>query len=117
MFGGGALAGMANAQSDFTGGRDTLATLLDGTTTSTSLNTTFLVTSLASNDDLRQSDVYTLDGVSPDGTYVRQLSAATVDGSSFLGWLDPRDEQMGECRGVHGRHELHPDSRRLQCKL
>src|SRR5262249_53952365 len=83
------LAGMANAQSDFSGGRDTAAGILTGTSTvATTLDTRFATHSGASNDLLRLSDVYSLDGIENNDLFVLGLSMTSVGPNSILGWLD-----------------------------
>jgi fibronectin-binding autotransporter adhesin len=97
------LANRINATSSFAGGApDTEARLLAGTA---SMNLTMLSSfapdSSATNDFLRQSDVYDLSFLPSSGAgngigtvgYVLQLSTAGSLGGTYLGWLDPETNQ------------------------
>lgn len=88
----GNLTHAVDATSDL-GGRDTLAEILGGTSgTATTLVTSFSGTSLALNDGMRISDVYSLEGTGTN-TFVLQLSVAHVSINNYLGWLDPNTDQ------------------------
>ena len=85
---GGALAGLANASSDFAHGISTAAALLAGTSSSDmTLETGFLMSSAALNDLIRESDIYSLDGTG-NVPFVLQLSVAQLTGDSFLASFD-----------------------------
>jgi autotransporter-associated beta strand protein len=80
-----------NLTSAFFGGQaDTTASILAGTNAQGSTATlamSFSDTSAATNDAVRQSDVFTLSGTSTD-LFVLQLNVTGLDSSSFLGWLN-----------------------------
>ncbi len=94
------LADAINTTSD-PSGTQTVAEILDGTTSSVAtLQSSFAGFSLASNDVVRLSDVFSLSGVPViDGltgetdTFVLQLQIVDVNADSFLGWLDPATNQ------------------------
>lgn len=75
----------------------TASQILEGTaSTDTTLQSSFTGYSPASNDAIRQSDVFSLSGVPvinvSDGetdTFVLQLHYSNMTADSFLGWLDP----------------------------
>ncbi len=84
----GSIAGKVNATSDLAGGLDTTASLLAGNLgTQSTLVTSFASTSAASNDNLRQSDVYSFVGTGTN-IFVLQLSSATAGDDGILVWLD-----------------------------
>lgn len=96
----GAAADLTNAltvTSSLEGGAETTLSILDGTTSATAaLTATFAVTSGASNDMMRQSDVLDLGGVpvvdvvtGETDMFVLQLQTSAVDPGSILAWLDP----------------------------
>lgn len=76
----GALAGAVDATSDL-GGTDTTASLLAGTTESTTLVTSFSV------DEDAFSDVYHLEGTGTSA-FVLELSFASLESGLVLGWND-----------------------------
>lgn len=78
-----------DATSSFAGGHlDTIASILQGTLSSTStLQSSFLDTSNAHNDQIRLSDVYRFQGTGSD-IFVLQLSITSVNTDSFLAYLD-----------------------------
>jgi autotransporter-associated beta strand protein len=77
--------------STFAGGQaDTTASILAGTNAQGSTATLamkFSDTSAASNDGIRKSDVFTLNGTSTD-LFTLQLSVTGLDSASYLGWLN-----------------------------
>jgi autotransporter-associated beta strand protein len=77
-----------NFSSSFAGGQaDTTAQILAGTSSSnTELIMAFSDTSLATNDSVRISDVFSLTGSGSD-VIVLQLNVAGIDADNFLGWL------------------------------
>lgn len=83
------------------GGTQTVAQLLDGTTSNVAtLESSFAGVSLASNDEIRLSDVFSLSGVpvingltGQTDTFVLQLQIVDANSESFLGWLDPSTNQ------------------------
>jgi fibronectin-binding autotransporter adhesin len=90
----GDLTHAVDATSSFAGGKpDTTAEILGGTSgTATTLVTSFSGTSLALNDGLRISDVYSLEGTGTN-TFVLQLGIDQVTAASYLGWLDPETNE------------------------
>jgi len=89
LSGGASLANAVNATSNFAGGKpDTTARILDGTLSDGgSLQTSFLNTSSALNDEIRLSDVYRFQGTGTD-IFVMQLSLSSVAEDSMLAYLD-----------------------------
>ena len=93
------------------GGTQTAAEILDGTASSVaSLQSNFAGISLASNDRVRLSDVFSISGVPViDGvtgerdTFVLQLHIVNVNAACFLGWLDPATNQW--VNAVYGNIE------------
>lgn len=84
----GSLIDAANASSDLNGGVDTSARIAAGATaTSLTLTTSFSATSAAANDEIRRSDVYAFAGTD-DSLFVMELSYASTQEGSYLGWLD-----------------------------
>ena len=97
------LANAVDATSSFAGGNaDTSATILDGTLSSSStLQTTFVDSSSALNDQYRLSDVYRFQGTGSD-VFVLQLSVTSVDADSFLAYLDANGEWVNAVFGNSG---------------
>jgi len=94
------LAGRFTATSDFAGGTgDTTASILAGTTTNqfaTSLQARFVPSLSATNDHLRNSDVFQIYGNALQGQttipIALQLSIAANDPGAYLGWLNSSNE-------------------------
>jgi hypothetical protein len=101
---GASLAGALSTRSDL-GGQDTSAAILSGTTSSAaSLVASFSATSSATDDEIRQSDVFTLSGVpvvsgSETDIFVLELSMTGVDEGSMLGWLNADNEWVNAVDG------------------
>lgn len=82
----GNLTGSMNARSDL-GGVDTYTTILAGTTSLTTLSSSFQKESTALNDAIRLSDVYSFTGTGSN-LFVLQLTISGLTSDTFLGWLD-----------------------------
>jgi fibronectin-binding autotransporter adhesin len=107
LAGGSNLANSVNATSSFSGGNaDTAARILAGTLTTTgTLQTSFANTSSALNDEIRLSDVYSLQGTGTD-IFVLQLSMTSIDADSFLGWLDTNGNWVNAVLGNTGPNAI-----------
>lgn len=87
------------ASSDLSGGIDTTASFLGGTaSTARTLSTSFATTAPATNDGLRQSDVFKLDGTGTD-IFVLQLQVGSLEAGNFLGWLDGSNSWVNAVTG------------------
>jgi fibronectin-binding autotransporter adhesin len=82
----GNLANAVNATSDL-GGVDTTATILAGSSGSTTLVTSFSASSTALNDEIRLSDVYSFHGTGSN-VFVLELSFTATEPHSMLAWLN-----------------------------
>lgn len=81
--------------------RNTIATLLGGTASeSRTLISGFTTASLAANDTLRASDIYTLSGTDSD-LFVLQLTVAnaSLGEGSYLAWLNTDNEWINAVEG------------------
>lgn len=84
----GSLIDAMNATSDLDGGVDTTARIAAGASpTLLTLTTSFSATSAAANDEIRRSDIYAFAGTGSE-LYVLELSFASTEEDSYLGWLD-----------------------------
>lgn len=71
---------------------DATAKILGGTSSAaTILEMSFSDSSVASNDAVRRSDVFSISGTGSDA-YVLQLTASGLAGDSVLGWLNPSNQ-------------------------
>jgi len=97
------LANAVNATSGFSGGQPaTSAQILEGTLSAAgTLQTSFLAGSSATNDSLRISDVYRLQGTGSD-VFVLQLSVTSVDTNSYLAYLDASGNWVNAVAGNTG---------------
>lgn len=108
---GASLVGALNSTSQFTGGNpDTTAKLLAGTTSATAtLETGFATASAAFNDDIRLSDIFHLSGVpvadaetGATDIFTLQLSMASMEPDSILGWLNQNNLWVNATEGNFG---------------
>jgi autotransporter-associated beta strand protein/T5SS/PEP-CTERM-associated repeat protein len=99
----GSLINAVNATSDLDGGVDTTARIAAGATaTPLTLTTSFSATSVATNDEIRRSDIYAFAGTD-DGLFVLELSFTSTADGSYLGWLDG-DEWVNATAGNTGNN-------------
>lgn len=92
------------ASSDIVSGIDTTAALLGGTASAArTLTTSFATvpTVSASNDGIRVSDVFSLNGTGTD-IFVLQLQIADVSAGQYLGWLDGSNAWVNAVNGNAG---------------
>ena len=96
------------ASSDIVDGRDTTASILAGTASAArTLTTGFDSASSATNDGLRASDVFSLNGTGSD-LFVLQLEIADLNTSQYLGWLDGTDTWVNAVSGNTGNNASAP---------
>ncbi len=96
--------GVGSFSSDFAGGTATAAALLAGSSGSaTTLQFAFAVDSMADNDSLRLSDVFSLSGTGAD-LFVLELSVLSLGENAFLGWLDGTNLWVNAIEGNSGNN-------------
>lgn len=100
---------LASTISSSIGGTDTTATILSGTASSDgSIVSEFHDISIAHNDGIRISDVFSLSGVpvisglERDAFTLELFSLTPVDDSSFIAWLDSNDTWVNAVNGNIG---------------
>ncbi len=83
------------------GARNTVASLLGGTTTaSRTLTSGFAASSAASNDELRSSDTFTLTGMDGDVFVLElKLTDSSLGEGSYLAWLNADNEWVNAIDG------------------
>jgi T5SS/PEP-CTERM-associated repeat protein/autotransporter-associated beta strand protein len=107
---GAGLATLGDFNGDVTGGIITTASILGGDASApATIQTGFALDSPASNDNIRQSDIFTLTGIpivdagtGATDVFVLQLKIANVTADSFLAWYNPAS--MAWVNAVEGNH-------------